>query len=308
MDQRWLELSVECDLEAVEPVSELFARYGFNQGVAIEEPFTQEADGDNIAVDPAGLAIVRTFLASADARPEDIETIRQSLWHLGQMRRIGDLQVTERQEEDWANAWKVHFSVHKVGARTTVRAPWHDAPAPEDGVSIVLDPGMAFGTGLHPTTRLCMLSLEEEIQPGLSVLDVGVGSGVLAIAAAMHGAGRVDAVDIEPVSVRAARENVVRNGLEAVISVEVGSTGADQPFTGQYDLVLANIIARVLIELAESLAARVAPGGALLLSGVIESKEPAVRRTFDALDLVFDRRNQMEDWVSLVYRRPVERQ
>lgn len=300
----WLELTVEADHEAVEPVSELFARYGYNQGVVIEEPFRQDPDGDNLAIDGARPVLVRTFLSARDTAPETVEEIRQALWHLGRLRYVGDLRVETRQEEDWANAWKAHYGVHRIGRRVVVRAPWHDYRPQDDEVVVELDPGMAFGTGLHPSTKLCVLALEEEIRPGATVLDVGTGSGVLAIGAVLLGAVRADAVDIEPVAVRSARENAARNGVADRVRVEVGSVGPGAPFRGTYDLVLANIIARILVDLAPGIAAAVAPGGALVLSGVIESREPAVRRAFEAEGLVFARRDQIEDWVALVYRRP----
>ena len=299
----WLELAVECDTEAVEPVSELFARYGYNQGVVIEEPFTQDPDGDNLTVDPARPVIVRTFLAATDVTPQTLDEIRQALWHLGQLRHVGNLIVDERREEDWANAWKEHYRVHRVGRRVVVRAPWHDYRPTADEVVVELDPGMAFGTGLHPSTKLCVLPLEDELRPGMRVLDVGTGSGVLAIAAALLGAGQVDAVDIEPVAVRSAGENATRNGVADRIRIKQGSLGPGEPFQETYDLVLANIIARILIELAPGLAAAVAPSGTLVLSGIIEAREPAVRRTFEAEGLTFDRRAQVEDWVALVYRK-----
>ena len=301
---QWLELSVSCDTEAVEPVSELFAGRGYQGGVVIEEPFTQEPDGDNLAVDPSRPVVVRTFLAARDTKPEDLDQIRRALWHLGRLRFVGELVVECRHEEDWANAWKAYYGVHRIGSKTTVRPPWreHD-PVPGEAV-IVLDPGMAFGTGLHPTTRLCVELLEAELVPGDVVLDVGTGSGILTVAAALHGAARIDAVDIEPVAVRAARENAERNGVAGQVRIEEGSVGTGSPFAGRYRLVLANIIARILIELAPGLAAATAPRGTLVLSGVVESKEPAVRRTFDSLGMVFDRRAQMDDWVALVYRQP----
>ena len=301
---QWLELSVSCDTEAVEAVSELFAGRGYQGGVVIEEPFTQEPDGDNLAVDPSRPVIVRTFLAARDTKPEDLDQIRRALWHLGRLRFVGELVVECRHEEDWANAWKAHYGVHRIGSKTTVRPPWreHD-PVPGEAV-IVLDPGMAFGTGLHPTTRLCVELLEAELIPGDVVLDVGTGSGILTVAAALHGAARIDAVDIEPVAVRAALENAERNGVADRVRIEEGSVGTGSPFAGRYRLVLANIIARILIELAPGLAAATAPRGTLVLSGVVESKEPAVRRTFDSLGMVFDRRAQMDDWVALVYRQP----
>jgi ribosomal protein L11 methyltransferase len=257
----WLELAVTCDAEAVESVAELFAQHGFNQGVAIEEPFTQDPDGDNFAVDPTGHVVVRTYLHAADVVPSTIDEIRRALWYLGQLRAIGDLQVTERAEEDWANAWKAHYSVHRVGRRVSVKAPWHDIDPAPDEVIVELDPGMAFGTGLHPSTQLSMIALEDELVAGARVLDVGVGSGILTTAAALLGASAVDAVDIEPIAVRAARENAERNDVGAIVHVEQGSVGEGAPFQGEYDLVVANIIARVLIELAPALAKTMAPGG-----------------------------------------------
>jgi ribosomal protein L11 methyltransferase len=301
---RWLELAVSCDGEAVEPVSELFASHGFNQGVAIEEAFTQDPDGDNFAVDPTRPVLVRTFLSATDVAPETIEEIRQALWHLGRLRSIGDLEVTERTEEDWANAWKEHYSVHRVGRRVLVKAPWHDYdPAPNE-IIVELDPGMAFGTGLHPSTQLAMIGIEDELKLGDRVLDVGTGSGVLATAAALLGASAVYGVDIEPVAVRSARENADRNRVGAVVRIEQGSVGDEEPFQGEYDLVVANIIARVLIELASSLARAVRPGGTLILGGIIDTKEAAVRDMFDGVGLTLVRREESEDWVSLVLRRP----
>ncbi len=301
----WLELAVECDTEAVEPVSELFARVGYNEGVVVEEPFTQDPDGDNMAIDPSRPVVVRTFLAAADTTEEAIDKIRKALWALGRLRHVGELSITERAEEDWANAWKAHYYTHRIGERVTVRPPWHESEPEPGQVMIVLDPGMAFGTGLHPSTKLCVFALEQELTPGDRVLDVGTGSGILAIAAAKLGAARIDAVDIEPVAVRSTRENAERNGVADLIRVEAGSVGPGEPFPGTYDLVLANIIARILIDLSADLETAVAPGGTLVLSGIINMREPAVRRAFDATGLLYDRQLQIDDWLVMIYRRPL---
>ena len=306
--QTWLELSVTCDSEAAEPISELFAQYGFNQGVAIEESYTQDPDGDNFAVDPSGPVVVRTFINAADIAPDTIETLRQSLWHLGRIRTISDLTVTERAEEDWANAWKAHYSVHRVGNRVLVRAPWHEYAPAEEEVVLELDPGMAFGTGLHPSTQLSMIAVEDFLRPGDRMLDVGIGSGILATGAALLGASTVDGVDVEPVAVRSSRENAERNGVGGIIRVEEGSVGPGEPIQGEYDLVVANIIARILIELSPSLVRAVRPGGTLILGGIIDIKEDLVQEAFAKLGMQPVRRDTREDWVVLVYTKPTDSQ
>jgi ribosomal protein L11 methyltransferase len=306
--QTWLELAVTCDSEAVEPITELFAQYGFNQGVAIEESFTQDPDGDNFAVDPDGPVTVRTFINAADMEPGTIETLRKSLWHLGRIRTISDLTVTERAEEDWANAWKAHYSVHRVGNRVLVRAPWHEYTPADGEVVVELDPGMAFGTGLHPSTQLSMIAVEDFLRPGDRMLDVGIGSGILSTGAALLGASAIDGVDVEPVAVRSSRENAERNGVGDIIRVEEGSVGPGEPFQGEYDLVVANIIARILIELSPALVQAVRPGGTLILGGIIDVKEDLVRDAFDNLSMALVRRDTREDWVVLVYTKPVSEQ
>lgn len=299
----WLELAVEVHMEAVEPVSELFGRYGFNEGVVIEEPYLQERDGDNVRVDTSRPVMIRTFLAAADTDPAKLEEIRRGLFHLNQIRPVGELIITERAEEDWAHTWKEFYQPVRVGRRVVVRPPWRDYEEAAGDVVVILDPGMAFGTGTHPTTRLAMTGLEAAMTPGDTVLDVGTGSGVLAIAAARLGAASVDANDIEPVAVRSARENVGRNDLAVAVQVEEGTAGADGPFPGIYSLVVANIIARVLIELVDGITASVANGGTLVLAGIIEGREADVVAVYGARGFVVTERDQIEDWVGMTLRR-----
>lgn len=302
-DRVWHELSVAVDSEAVEAISELFGRFGFNQGVAIDEPYNQDGDGDRLEVAADRPFVVRTYIADSDFTPGIVDAIRNALWHLGQMRQVSDLTVTTIQEEDWANAWKEHFRAHKIGDRVVIAPPWQQY-YPRDGEIVVeLDPGMAFGTGLHPSTRMSVLGVEQVVAAGDRVFDVGTGSGILAIAAIRLGAAHADAVDVETVAIRATRENAARNGVADRIDVELGSAGEGEPFQGQYDVVLANIIARILVELSEPLTRATRPGGKLVLAGIIESREKEVVEAFAALGAHVITRRQMDDWVSLVLER-----
>jgi ribosomal protein L11 methyltransferase len=304
----WLELSIEADLEAVEAVSDILSRAA-GGGVSVEQPFRSEQEGLAASPIPGAPATVRAYLPAIDRRAADaaITLVRKRLGHLTafDLRPIGELQVREVHEEDWASAWKAHFPVMRLGRRIVIRPTWRDyEPAPDD-VVIGLDPGMAFGTGLHPTTRLCLAGLERWADDGLvadaDVLDVGCGSGVLAIAAGLLGAGRTRAVDTDPIAVEAARENAARN--DVAIDVAQGSVPVEG---GPADLVLANLVARLLVDLAALLTASVRPGdgrpgsgGRLLASGIFIDREPEVRRAFAASGMRVVRRSEETEWVAL---------
>ena len=303
-ERTWYQLSVDVDAEAVEAVSELLGRYGFNEGVAIEEPYIQDGDGDNLAVALDKPFTVHTYVPAEDFRPEILEDLRHALYFLGQLRGVSDVRVSSLQEEDWANAWKDHFQVHKIGDLVVIRPPWLEYEPRDDEVVVVLDPGMAFGTGLHPSTKLSMLGTEEVVKTGDRVLDVGTGSGILAIAAVKLGAAKADTVDVEGVAVVATAENAERNDVSDKILVKHGSVGPGEPFYGQqYDVVLANIIARILIELSAAIVGHTRPGGSIVLAGIIESREQDVIDTFAGLGAEVVNRRFQEDWVSLVFRR-----
>ena len=300
----WIELAVEVDAEAVEPVSELLGRYGFNQGVAIDEPYIQDGDGDNVEIALDRPFVIRTYVADSDFKPEIIEQVKEGLWFLGRIRSVGELKITNLKEEDWANAWKEHFQVHRIGERVVIRPSWREYTPQGDEVVIDLDPGMAFGTGLHPSTRLSMLGVEQVTTEGATVLDVGTGSGILAIAALKLGASIADTVDVETVAVRATKENAEINGVADRLRIEHGSVGEGEPFEGEvYDVVLANIIARILIELSAALVRHTKPGGSLVLAGIISSREDDVIAAFSAQGATVVTRRQTDDWVSLVLTR-----
>jgi len=210
--------------------------------------------------------------------------------------------VAEVPDEDWGEGWKRDFKPLDVG-RVRVRPSWIVAPPPAGSVEVVLDPGMAFGTGNHPTTALCLAALSGALarRPGATVLDVGTGSGLLAIAAAKLGASRVAGNDEDPVAVAVARENAARNGVD----LELTGAPADQ-IPGTFDVVVANILANVLVDLAPALADKVAPDGVVLLSGILEPQEDEVRRAYLAAGLVALRAEDRRDgeWSLLALERP----
>ena len=309
----WLELSLECDQEAVEAVSEILSRVA-SGGVSVEQPFTTEQEGLAASPVPGAPATVRAYLPAIDPVASDaaIAETRQRLGHLTafDLRPIGELQVREVHEEDWASAWKEHFPVMRLGSRIVIKPTWREYDPTPDDVVIALDPGMAFGTGLHPTTRLCLAGLErwddEGIVDGASAFDVGSGSGVLAVGAALLGADPVRAVDTDIIAVEATHENAARNG------VSVHATQGSLPIDGgPFDLAFANLVASLLVELAAPLAEAVRPGdgssgsgGRLLASGIFIDREPEVRRAFAAAGLRVVRREQETEWVVLDLERP----
>ena len=302
---RWLEVAAEADPEAVESVSEIFARFAYNGGVAIEEPYLQEDDGDNFTIDPSRPVIVRAYLPADERAADTVRGLEEALWHLSQMRYVGALQVQERAEEDWANAWKDHYHVHRVGRRLVVRPSWRPYERGPEDVVIDLDPGMAFGTGLHPSTQLTLVALEDEVRPGMRVLDLGTGSGILTIAALKLGAARVVALDVDDVAISAARANIERNGLSAAVTLGVGTLGtAATPALGQFDLIAANIIARIIADLAPEFTRHLRPGGRLLASGIIVDRRDEVLAALTGAGLTIVGEATSGDWVCIRAERP----
>lgn len=284
----WLEVSVAVQNEAAEAVAEVLSRYAY-RGVVIEAG----PDAWN-----AGPVIVRAYLPADDQLRANRRRIEESLWHLDQIWPVSAPTFRPVAETDWTEAWKERLNVLRVGRHIVIRPSWRDyVPAPGD-VVIQLDPGMAFGTGLHPTTQMCLVTLEELIRPETEVLDLGTGSGILAIAAAKLGAECVLAVDNDPVAVKTARGNVATNGVQGAVSVMCGSL---TDVSGSYDLVVVNILARIIVEMMqEGLATQVRPGGVLIAAGIIADQEPEVVAALEREGLTLAEQRQRGDWMCLV--------
>lgn len=299
----WLELAVEADVEAVEAVSEILDRAAPG-GTSVEPGFDLVDEGLGARIDPTRPAIVRAYLPARDRAQAEraAASVVEALGHLQAfgLRPIGELRTRLVDEADWAEEWKAHFPVLRVGRRLVIRPTWRRHHREPDDVVLALDPGMAFGTGLHPTTRLCLAAIEDLADRGLvtgvQVLDVGCGSGILAIAALKLGASRAVGLDTDPIAIEATTANARRNALARRIEARQGSLPSG---VGPFDVVLANLIAGLLVMLAAELHAELRPGGTLLASGIFIDREADVVEAFEAADLRIAGRHAEGEWVAL---------
>lgn len=312
-----VEIAIEVDGEAAEAVAELFNRY--NGGSWVEDSEAGEASGGGAVLESTGYddfgnpdegeyrLVVKTYLKPGRRGRRIQRQIEEGLWRLRLLYPMPEPVTRTVKEEDWAHAWKRHYKPMRIGRSVLLTPAWEDPdPIPGD-VVVRLEPGMAFGTGLHPTTRLCVAALENYVTPGEALLDIGTGSGVLSIVGAKLGAIPVMATDIDPLAVQAAKDNAERNGIElssGSMSVELGSVPSGQE--GRFPLVAANILAEVLVGLFEGsydnvpLAEPVAAGGRLILSGILEEKAEMVLAAANFQGLREVGRGQEGDWVALV--------
>jgi ribosomal protein L11 methyltransferase len=312
---KWLEISVTTDGEAAEAVVELFNRYG--RGQSVVETLVDCFEYELVDAPPPSAVVVKTYLPLDTSAEDARRRIEEGLWHLSQIHPIPDPIFRELSEEDWSESWKEQYHRLHVGHRIVIVPAWEEYAPNSDEIVVRLEPGMAFGTGLHPTTRLCLRAMETELAPGSTVLDVGTGSGVLAIAAAKLGARSVLALDADPVAVRVARENVAANGAAGTVNVQHGSLpggdvvpmhfSLDGPLqlleSGQYDLVLVNILAPVITGMAPALGARLRQPGRLIAAGLIQDQESGVVDALREQGLTVIQRSQEDDWICLVVQK-----
>jgi ribosomal protein L11 methyltransferase len=301
-EERWAEISVEADRNAVDDLTRLLGRHC--AGGAVVEDDLGRADSER-----GGRVIVKGFLPVDDVQTR--EKLEIALLLLSRSSGISAPRLRVLEPEDWAESWKVHFLPQHIGERLVVVPTWQ-AYTPRPGeVVIFLDPGMAFGTGLHATTRLCLRAAEALARPGVRVLDVGSGSGILAIAAALLGAGPILALDMDPIAVEVAQENVALNGVAGAVTVAHGTLREEEAADSLvrrtapegYDLILANILAEVITAMAPALARALAPQGVLVTSGILAAKADGVAEALATAGLAVVERPQEEEWVALVARR-----
>jgi len=309
----WSEICIHTTREAIEPISNILHEAGAG-GVVIEDAEDLKRTwpdryGEVYELDPADYpdegVNIKAYLPVNSFLGETVEQIKEQinallLYDIDLGRNT--ITISEVNEEQWATAWKKYYKPQKVTDHLTIVPTWEDyQPESADEKVIELDPGMAFGTGTHPTTVLCLRAIEKYLRPGDDVLDVGTGSGVLSIACAKLGANRVLAVDLDEVAVKVAKLNVKVNKVQEVVEVKHGNL-ADH-VDGTYQLVVANILAEVILRLVDDAYRLLSPGGVFIASGIIENKrkdvEEALRNAgFTIIDIESE-----EDWVSIVSRK-----
>lgn len=321
----WHEITIHTAEEAVEMISNYFHEQGAG-GVTIEESGSLNRPRDTSLGQwyeaplndiPEGEAIVQAYYPDKQTTDNVVAGLRLFIEELRTYPiDVGKAEITVKavKEEDWENGWKQYFKPVSITERLVIKPTWEQYEAKPGELVLELDPGMAFGTGTHATTSLCLRTLEETVKPGMKVIDVGTGSGILAIAAAKLGASAVLALDLDPVAVSSATENVRLNGLQERIKVEqsdllsVVRTSEDPVQAHAFlpaDLVVANILAEIILLFIDDVYASLAPGGIYVVSGVIEKKKADVNEALVRAGFVVERTEMDQDWVVLVARKPI---
>ncbi|MEK9198762.1 50S ribosomal protein L11 methyltransferase [Ureibacillus sp. 179-F W5.1 NHS] len=311
---KWTELSVLTTNEAVEAISNIFHEAGAS-GVVIEDSTEVKKErvdqfGEIYDLNPKDFpvsgVVVKAYLPASSFLAETVEEIKLAISNLINFDiNLGEniFTISEVNEEDWATAWKQYYHPVKISERFTIVPTWEDyTPVSTDELIIELDPGMAFGTGTHPTTVMCLQALEKVVNKGDTVIDVGTGSGVLSIAAALLGAKNVHALDLDEIAVKSARENIKLNNVQHVAKVFHGNLL--DTVTEQADVVVANILAEIIMTFTDDAFSIVKPGGLYVTSGIISAKKDSVKSALEKSGFIIEEVLMMEDWVAIIARRP----
>ena len=302
-ESRWLEISMTVDGELAEAVSEVLDRFVSN-GVVIESGVIYNDAEDEGT--PFGPVRIYGYLAVDDQLEERRQRLLEALYFLGRIQPLPEPTFKAIEDEDWMAAWKKHYRPIQIGKKLLILPAWIEREDP-GRVAVKIDPSMAFGTGTHPTTQLCLEMVEEYTRPGINLIDVGCGSGILSVAALKLGAGHALGVDIDNAAVISSKENAAANGVLERLEVGVGSVAElkEGKFSlRQAPLVLANILAPVIIRLfAAGLADLVEPGGVLVLSGILDTQASGVLEAAQAKGLKHLHTRQQLDWVAIALKK-----
>ncbi|MBN2555081.1 MAG: 50S ribosomal protein L11 methyltransferase [Anaerolineales bacterium] len=295
----WLELTLEVENELADDIATALMPY-MEGGISITSSRIQD---DASSGHPAGPMLLRAYIRGDEKLEETRDKIERALWFLGCIHPLPEPTYTWIPEREWQTSWKEHYHPIKVGERLMIIPAWENLPDPEK-ISILIDPGMAFGTGAHPTTRLCLVALESVLQPGDRVADLGAGSGILSIAARKLGAARVDGWDIDPGTIAVAERNAALNKVDGLHF----STGklADllQSPGAPYDLLLANILAHVLTDMIDKdLVTAIRPGGLIIMSGILSEQLPLILKKLELAGMSILNVLEEESWTAVVVKK-----
>ncbi len=300
----WLEICVTVDDETAESVAEVLSRYAEN-GVVVERGIEYN-DAEDVGT-PFGPCKVFGYLPVNQEMEEKRQRIQEGLWHLGQITSVPEPEFKYIQDEDWMASWKKFYKPILIGKKLLILPAWIPNETPER-IAVKIDPSMAFGTGTHPTTQLCLAMVEDYTIPGKHVIDIGCGSGILAIGALLLGADQALGVDIDDESMQSSSENAERNGVLDRMELHKGSVAeirAGEYSIKQAPIVLANILAPIIIRLFDGgMADLITPGGVILLSGILDEQEEKVRKSAESYGLQFIEQRHINDWVALAFRKP----
>ena len=309
MDGTWIEVRVITKSEALEPISGIF--YSLDcKGVAIEDPedilgreqgpLTWDFADINVLEHKGKVAVVKAYFAEEDNIEDVLEYVNERLTELKEMGLdLGEAKVEHEKmhEEDWANTWKQYYKPTKVGEKIVVKPIWEEYEAKDGELVVDLDPGMAFGTGTHETTRMCIQSLEKYVKEDSTVFDVGCGSGILAIAAAKLGAKLAVGVDLDPVAVESSIENVGYNKLK---NIEILHGNLVEVIDGKADIVVANILAEIICILTDDVKRGLKDGGVFITSGIIHDRVDMVCEKLEATGFEVMEKNRDGEWNCIV--------
>lgn len=316
-----VQFKVEVDAEGAEAVCELFNAIHESMGTADSDGagravieaqlFPEETDTNPelVTLAHAETIFVSTVVPSGPDAEEMRQQISQGLWWLSRLHPVGDPIVATLEDKDWQDAWKEHYVTFRVGRRIVVQPVWEEmtSDANQD-IVLRLNPGMAFGTGLHPSTQLSLALLEDYLRVGDHLLDVGTGSGILALASLKLGAENVVATDSDALALEVAKENAAHNSLQEHLGKKLKMLHTSVPPAGQFDVIVVNILPDVICQLLQErdLLARAKPGAVLILSGLIEERAAEVRAALLAQGCILTETRQHGDWVALVGSVPLK--
>jgi ribosomal protein L11 methyltransferase len=310
---KWSEISIHTTHEAVEAISNILHEAGAG-GVVIEDPYDliKERDasfGEVYELNPEDYpeegVIIKAYLPVNSFLGETVEEIKQAINNLLLYDiDIGKNKITisEVNEEEWATAWKKYYNPVKISEKFTIVPTWETyEPVSSDELIIELDPGMAFGTGTHPTTVMCIQALEKYVKPGDAVIDVGTGSGILSIAAAMLGAKSVRALDLDPIAVDSAKLNVKLNKVQHIVTVS--QNNLLDHIEEQANVIVANILAEIILRFVDDAYRLLENNGYFITSGIIQAKKQEVKEGLIKAGFVIEETLVMEDWVAFIARK-----